>query len=229
MSSFSGYGSVPSEPLPEHERPAWVRSGADQPETSQAPTAPYGYAVDEPTPPPAQPLYGTPSPYGAQPPYGAQAGGGQPSGPYQPYRQQPQQPYAQQPYAQQASGQPGYSVPVPPPGYAGPGHDGYRPARPPEGYAGPGYPPVGAPWAPDASARSRVAAGLLGIFLGAFGAHRFYTGHTGVATIMLLLTLLSAGTLSVVPAVWGLVEGILYLTDRTGGYSRDAHGRPLRG
>jgi hypothetical protein len=34
--------------------------------------------------------------------------------------------------------------------------------------------------------KSRMAAGLLGIFLGMFGAHRFYLGHTGVGFAMLV-------------------------------------------
>src|SRR5205085_12175320 len=41
--------------------------------------------------------------------------------------------------------------------------------------------------------KSRTAAGLLGIFLGMFGAHRFYLGHNVTGTIMLLLTLLTCG------------------------------------
>lgn len=45
---------------------------------------------------------------------------------------------------------------------------------------------------------------------------------------MLLITVISFGTLIWVSAIWGLIEGILYLTDKTGTYSRDASGRPLR-
>jgi hypothetical protein len=39
--------------------------------------------------------------------------------------------------------------------------------------------------------RSHVAAGLLAILLGTFGAHKFYNGSWG----------------------WGIIEGILYLVD----------------
>jgi TM2 domain-containing membrane protein YozV len=184
-----------------------MRPASGLPGTSaEPPTAPYGYALDTPG------SSSTQTPYLGQPPTGPAT--------VQPYPgQQPSQQAGQQPYAQQ-----GYSVPVPPAGYPGAGHGVQQP-----GYQQPGYPQPGAPWAPDAYAKSRVAAGLLGIFLGAFGVHRFYTGHTGVGTIMLLITVLSFGTLSFVTGVWGLVEGILYLTDRTGSYSRDARGRPLRG
>lgn len=214
MSSFSGYGSVPSEPLPEHERPDWSCPSAGLPPSSEPSTAPYGYALDTPTAPVET------GPSALKPASGYRY-------PQAPYPQA--QPYTAPPYAPQGPG-----VPVPPPGYPGAVHGGQQPGypsvgHPQPGHPQPGYPPHGAPWVPDAYPRSRVAAGLLGIFLGALGAHRFYTGHTGVGTIMLLITVLSFGTLSFVTGVWGLVEGILYLTDRTGGYSRDARGRPLRG
>ena len=71
--------------------------------------------------------------------------------------------------------------------------------------------------------RSRIAAGLLGIFLGPFGAHRFYLGHTGVGAAMLAITLLTCGFGAVVTSIWGLIEGILCLT----GAMRDADGQPL--
>lgn len=76
----------------------------------------------------------------------------------------------------------------------------------------------------DPYAKSRLAAGLLGIFLGGLGVHRFYLGHVGIGIMQLLVTLLTAGF----GAIWGFVEGILYLTARTGTFSRDASGRPLR-
>ncbi len=63
--------------------------------------------------------------------------------------------------------------------------------------------------------RSRTAAGVLGILLGAVGAHNFYLGYTGRAVAQLLITVVSCGALSPVSAIWGLVEGIIILTDRT--------------
>ena len=62
--------------------------------------------------------------------------------------------------------------------------------------------------AADPKAKSRTAAGLLAIFLGAFGAHNFYLGHTGKAMAQLLITLLSLGTLAVFSAIWGIAEGL---------------------
>ena len=79
---------------------------------------------------------------------------------------------------------------------------------------------------PVSPARSKLAAGLLGILLGSLGIHNFYLGYTGKAWAQLLITLLSFGTLSFVSGIWGLVEGILYLA---GHETVDAAGVPLRG
>jgi len=73
--------------------------------------------------------------------------------------------------------------------------------------------------------KSKVAGGLLGIFLGAFGVHNFYLGYTGKAVAQLLITLLSCFTLSFVSEIWGLVEGIQILT---GSIATDAKGIPLK-
>ena len=51
-------------------------------------------------------------------------------------------------------------------------------------------PPQAAPAAPAAtgiSPKSRAATGVLALFLGGFGIHRFYAGKTGSAILMLLL------------------------------------------
>ena len=73
-------------------------------------------------------------------------------------------------------------------------------------------------------AKSKIAAGLLGIFLGCFGVHNFYLGYTGKAVGQLLITLLSCFVLSFVSGLWGLIEGILILT---GSISTDANGNQL--
>ncbi len=75
-----------------------------------------------------------------------------------------------------------------------------------------------------AGTKSKMAAGLLGIFLGAFGVHNFYLGYTTKAVIQLLMTLLSCGILGFASEIWGLVEGILILT---GNINTDAEGNPL--
>ncbi len=82
-----------------------------------------------------------------------------------------------------------------------------------------------APQVDPAQQKSKIAAGLLGIFLGALGVHNFYLGNTGKAVAQLLITVLSCGTLGVVSEIWGLVEGIMVLT---GNISTDAKGVPLK-
>lgn len=79
--------------------------------------------------------------------------------------------------------------------------------------------PVGAP-------KSKTAAGLLGIFLGGLGIHNFYLGFTKRALIQLLVSLLSCGTAALAMEIWGIVEGIFYLTGHEG-YTTDANGVPL--
>lgn len=73
--------------------------------------------------------------------------------------------------------------------------------------------------------KSKVAAGLLGIFLGGLGIHNFYLGYTGKAVAQLLISLLSCGTLSAISGIWGLIEGILIFT---GEISTDANGVALK-
>lgn len=75
------------------------------------------------------------------------------------------------------------------------------------------------------NAKSKVAAGILGILLGSLGVHNFYLGYNGKAIAQLLITILSCGTLSWASAIWGLVEGILILT---GSMNVDADGNPLK-
>lgn len=77
----------------------------------------------------------------------------------------------------------------------------------------------------DSSAKSKIAAGILGILLGALGVHNFYLGYTGKAVAQLLITVLSCGILSIVSGIWGLIEGIMILT---GSIDKDAFGVSLK-
>ena len=77
----------------------------------------------------------------------------------------------------------------------------------------------------DPNAKSKIAAGLLGIFLGSLGIHNFYLGYTGKAVAQLLISVLSCGVLAVVSGIWGLIEGILILC---GNINVDANGNPLK-
>lgn len=72
--------------------------------------------------------------------------------------------------------------------------------------------------------KSKIAAGLLGIFLGFLGVHNFYLGYNEKAVAQLLLTILTCGLLSFISGIWGLIEGILILT---GGITEDAYGEKL--
>lgn len=72
--------------------------------------------------------------------------------------------------------------------------------------------------------KSKLAAGLLGIFLGGLGVHNFYLGYTGKAVAQLLITVLSCFILSWVSIIWGLIEGILILV---GNINKDASGNLL--
>ena len=85
----------------------------------------------------------------------------------------------------------------------------------------------GAAAAPAVSAgsKSKLTAGLLGIFLGALGIHNFYLGFTGKAPAQLLMSVLSCGMLAAVSGIWGLVEGIMLLC---GQMNVDAQGNLLR-
>ncbi len=76
---------------------------------------------------------------------------------------------------------------------------------------------------PPKSSKSKMAAGLLGIFLGGWGAHNFYLGNTKRAVLQLVLTVCTCGLAS----VWGFIEGILILIGSSG-YRTDSEGRPLQ-
>jgi TM2 domain-containing membrane protein YozV len=56
--------------------------------------------------------------------------------------------------------------------------------------------------------KSRVKAGLLGIFCGGLGIHRFYLGHKSSGVIYLVVGILSGTSLS---GLLGVIDGVLYL------------------
>ena len=123
----------------------------------------------------------------------------------QPYQQQA---YQQQPYQQQAYQQQGYQ-------------NAYNYSNPNATYQ------AGAPGSyPNAvnQPKSKLVAGLLGIFLGGLGVHNFYLGFTGKAVAQLLISLISCGSLAIVSAIWGFIEGVLILV---GSINTDASGMLL--
>ena len=69
--------------------------------------------------------------------------------------------------------------------------------------------------------KSKLTAGLLGIFLGSFGVHRVYLGYTKIGIIQIVVTLVTCG----IGSLWGFIEGILILAGST--ITTDADGNPL--
>lgn len=165
------------------------------------PYNPNPYASQQPAQP-AQPFYGQPT-YG-QPDYTQSA---QP--PY--YQQQAQPPYYQQ-QAQPRYEQPSYNQP---PIYAQQTY--YQAAQQQPGY---GY-----------AQKSKIVAGLLGLFLGGLGVHNFYLGYTGKAVAQLLLTLIGWIILigPIISGIWALIESVLILCSSYGSnWHRDGRGQELQ-
>ena len=134
-------------------------------------------------------------------------------------------------------GQPGYQAAVNQPAQSQPGYQ--QPPtynqQPNYGNFQPNYAVAPAQQYAPGQQKSKVAAGLLGIFLGCFGIHNFYTGRISVAVMQLvgmllvgpILYLIAIGPLVQIGiGIWGLIEGILYLTG-SGSYAYDARGIPL--
>lgn len=72
---------------------------------------------------------------------------------------------------------------------------------------------------PGTQRKSKMTAGLLGIFLGGLGIHNFYLGYTGKAIAQIFLSFCFG-----VGYIWGLIEGIMILC---GSINTDANGIPL--
>lgn len=171
----------------------------------------------------------------APPPYGTppgQYGQGTDTGAQNAAARHEQHGYPQDAPAQPGYSQPGYSQEGQPqggyaqPGYA-PGAQPYYQQTPPPGAYQQGYPqgygagyPAPYGWVEP---KSRLAAGLLGIFLGSLGIHRFYLGYTTLGIVQLLVTLFTFGA----GAIWGFVEGIMILAGAQS-FRTDARGVPLR-
>jgi TM2 domain-containing membrane protein YozV len=70
----------------------------------------------------------------------------------------------------------------------------------------PGVIPAPAPGDYTPGAKSRITAGILGILLGGIGVHKFYLNKVGLGILYLVFCW------TAIPAIIGLVEGIIYLT-----------------
>ncbi len=87
-------------------------------------------------------------------------------------------------------------------------------------YAQPQVPPAYVQFN-EADRKSKLVAGLLGIFLGAFGVHNFYLGFTSREVIQIVVTFVTCG----IGGLWGFIEGILILASNN---KVDAKGIPLK-
>ena len=116
------------------------------------------------------------------------------------YAPQPQQPYVPQPTAAYAQPQPQFQQAP---------------------YEAQPYPQNGYPNAPT-GLKSRLVAGLLGIFLGGLGIHRFYLGFTAIGVAQIIVSVFTLG----IGSLWGFIEGIMILAKSTS-FTYDAQGNPL--
>lgn len=123
---------------------------------------------------------------------------------------------------QPESAQSGYQQPSPgsaPDAYqlpsSGPAQGAYR-QSPSSAQGAYQQPPVQPHYAAPLSLRDHVAAGLLAIFLGGFGVHKFYLGYNTQGFILLALSLVggmfSFGLIAGVVWIISIIEGIIYLT-----------------
>ena len=212
---------APQDPYAQPQQDPWAQPPAEQPAGQDAYGQQDPYGQQEPYGQPAAEHPDGQDAYGQQDPYG-QPPAGQPAG-QDAYGQQ--DPYGQ-PSANSASGPygQGQQAWTPTPGSGASASDPYA-----QGGAAYGQTSAGqAPYTEGAAAaagepQSRLVVGLLGIFLGGFGVHRFLLGYTTIGIIQIVVTILTCGF----GAWWGLVEGIMVLA-KAQAFERDAHGRPLR-
>ncbi|MDQ0863686.1 TM2 domain-containing protein [Arthrobacter globiformis] len=187
----------------------WAPSQANAPETEQTPTPGASQQAWNPSagiPAPVTP----PVPLNpAQPPMPGQQQSLPTPGQYQ------QQPPATAQYQNYPPAPPQYQVPVAP--------QQLQSQQPQMSQ----QPPMPNPVYAYPQPKSKLAAGLLGIFLGGLGIHRFYLGYTTIGIVQLLLTVfLGVFTFGLV-GLWGFVEGIMILAGANY-FRQDAKGMPLR-
>ena len=78
--------------------------------------------------------------------------------------------------------------------------------------------------APYYTQKSKIIAGLLGIFFGSIGIHNFYLGKTTRGIVQIIATLMTLG----LAGLWGFLEGILILVSQYGSpWHQDANGVEL--
>ena len=63
--------------------------------------------------------------------------------------------------------------------------------------------------ASEETKQKKLIAALLAIFLGGFGAHKFYLGYMKAGIVQLVVSLITCGSIG---SLIGLIEGIMYFT-----------------
>ena len=84
----------------------------------------------------------------------------------------------------------------------------------------------------NVSQKSRLVLLLLTLFLGEFGAHRFYAGKTGTAIVMLILAILGYATMIIIVGfafltavgIWNIIDLIMVIT----GSFKDKEGKLIK-
>jgi TM2 domain-containing membrane protein YozV len=71
-------------------------------------------------------------------------------------------------------------------------------------------------WEPNPNAKDRTTFIVLGVLLGAFGAHNFYAGYRGKAIAQLCISLLTLGFASPMSWIWSVIDVCTV--------NRDSHG-----
>ncbi len=197
-SSQDPFGSASSAPYTPSSQDPYAPASAGDAAAPSASNDPYASATASNDPygsaaPSTNSSYGQPS---ASDPYGQAPAGGAPYG----------QPSASDPYGQAPAGAAPY-------GQQNTGSGGWSPANNQQASV-----PAGTPGAGP----SRMLVGLMGIFFGSVGVHRFMLGYTAIGIIQIVVTFCTCG----LGAWWGFIEGILVLAKHSS-FTHDAQGRPL--
>ena len=119
----------------------------------------------------------------------------------------PQQPMVQPQYVQQQYAQPQYVQPPQQVPYGYPPQTVFIQQQPTN--------PINQSW----PIKSKIAAGLLGIFLGGIGIHKFYMGKVGMGIVYILFCW------TFIPALVGFIEGIVYLSSSDHNFQISNHVR----
>lgn len=220
MSDYNTNGTQDSDMMNNANNPANTGSAQEAFNQSQQGQQPYDQQYTQPYMQPGQQQTQGFNNYG-QPASADYTQGGNAAG----------QTYQQQPYGQPNTGQPGYAQT----NYTQTDYTYSQQTGPGQTYTytQTNYTPAANPGVPYGYVpRQKLVAGLLGIFLGAFGVHNFYLGNTGKAVAQLLLTCVGwifFGLGPLAAEIWGLIEGILILSSNYNSpWHKDARGVELR-